>query len=160
MTKEGERALLKDYLSTCGRLHAGFVETAGLVEPLMPVDASRIDHLPFPEESHILAHLKRFEQLEDALQRTLKAISRIMEHGRIERLTSVDVTRRAHALGILSSEEIWADAVRTRNALAHEYPLNPARRAEQVNTAWMARETLLVTWTSIGRFIEEEGLLT
>lgn len=159
MTEEGERALLRDYLATGARLAAGFNETVDVVAPLLPIGADAIDGLPVREETYVLAYLKRFEQFEDALHRTLKAISKIMEHGRIERLTSVDVTRRAHALGILPSEKVWADAVRTRNALAHEYPLNPAKRAEQVNMAWQARETLNLTWAAIGRFVEAEGLL-
>ncbi len=160
MTEEGERALLADYLATLGRLHSGFQKTVGFVAPLMPMDANRIDTLSYEDESNILTFLKRFEQFEDALHRALKAISKIMEHGKIERLTSVDVTRRAHALGILPSEQVWADAVRTRNALAHEYPLNPGKRAAQVNAAWSARDTLFLTWASIGRFIEDEGLLS
>jgi hypothetical protein len=159
VTEEGERALLTDYLATCGRLQAGFVQTVALVKPLMPMTAARIDQLTFEHDSYILGYLKRYEQFEDALHRTLKAISKIMEHGKIERLTSVDVTRRAYALGILPSEKIWADAVRTRNALAHEYPLNPHKRADQVNAAWDSRETLIETWAAIERFVEQERLL-
>lgn len=159
MTEDGEKALLREYLATCDRLHTGFVETADRVAGLLPIDASAIDTLPFPDETLVLAYLKRFEQFEDALHRTLKAISKIMEHGRIERLTSIDVTRRAHALGILESEKVWADAVRTRNTLAHEYPLNPVKRTEQVNQAWSSRQTLVHTWRAILNFVEEEGLL-
>lgn len=159
MTEDGERALLSEYLATCARLYAGFVETVAMVERLMPMEARQIDALPFPDESFVLAFVKRFEQFEDALHRTLKAISKIMEHGKIERLTSVDVTRRAYALGILPNEKIWADAVRTRNALAHEYPLNPQKRADQVNAAWEARVTLTETWAAIIRFVDEERLL-
>ena len=160
MTEEGERALLADYMATCARLHTGFNVTAEDVAIHMPITVERIDALPVREESSVLAFLKRFEQFEDALNRTLKAISKIMEHGKIERLTSVDVTRRAFHLGILASEKTWADAVRTRNALAHEYPLDPRKRTEQVNTAWRSRETLNQTFDAIGEFIEQEGLLS
>lgn len=159
MTEEGERALLREYLATCARLAVGFNATVEVVAPVLPIGADAIDVLPVDQETSVLAYLKRFEQFEDALHRTLKVISKIMEHGRIERLTSVDVTRRAHALGILASDKIWADAIRTRNALAHEYPLNPAKRAEQVNMAWQTRETLNLTWTAIQAFVEVEGLL-
>lgn len=159
MTEEGERALLREYLDTCARLSAGFNETADMVGPSLPIGPDEIDKLPTRQETSVLAYLKRFEQFEDTLNRTLKAISKIMEHGKIERLTSVDVTRRAYALGILDSEKMWADAVRTRNALAHEYPLNPVKRAEQLNAAWAARETLDLTWESIGRFVQIKGLL-
>ncbi|VVT24276.1 conserved hypothetical protein [Sphingomonas sp. EC-HK361] len=159
MTEDGEKALLREYCGTCERLSKGFRETASLIAPLMPIGPDRIDALELGDETLVLAYLKRFEQFEDALHRTLKAISKVMEHGRIERLTSVDVTRRAHGLGILESEKIWADAVRTRNALAHEYPLNPAKRAEQIAAAWNSRKTLDHTWSAIIRFIDEERLL-
>ena len=159
MTEEGEQRLLREYLATCERLYSGFEFSAALVAPLMPIGPEAIDRLPMADESNVLAYLKRFEQFEDALNRTLKAISKIMEHGKIERLTSVDVTRRAFNLGILASEKVWADAVRTRNALAHEYPLNPEKRADQVGRAWSSRETLNVTWAAIQTFVREEGLL-
>ncbi|MBV9843397.1 MAG: hypothetical protein JOY99_17980 [Sphingomonadaceae bacterium] len=159
MSEEEEQRLLAEYLATCARLHRGFEETSGVIAPLMPMSPDRIDALPIDAETSKLAYLKRFEQFEDILQRTLEAISRIMEHGKIERMTSVDVTRRAYALGILDNEKIWANAVRVRNALAHEYPLNPEKRTSQVNQAWEGRETLNTTWASIQRFVQQEGLL-
>lgn len=157
MTAAEERALLCEYCETNARLQTGFRASIGHSAPLMPMTAERIDQLPLDDESRLLAFLKRFEQFEDALHRTLKAISMVMEYGKIERLAARDVTRRAFNLGILPNADICADAVRTRNALAHEYPLNPGKRAEQVNAAWSTRETLLTTWAAIQHFVE--GLL-
>ncbi|WP_375429069.1 nucleotidyltransferase substrate binding protein [uncultured Sphingomonas sp.] len=159
MSGEEEQELLGEYLATCARLETGFSETCTYVARILPISADLIDTLPVSEETFILSFIKRFEQFEDALHRTLKVISKIMEHGKIERLTSVDVTRRARALGIIADERVWADAVRARNALAHEYPLNPQKRADQVNDAWEKRDTLTSTWSAIRRFVDEEGLL-
>lgn len=159
MTSAEERALLAEYFTTNSRLEKGFRDSVEYLGPLMPIQSDRLDQLSLVDETAVLAYLKRFEQFEDALHRTLKAISKIMEYGKIERLTSRDVTRRAFALGILPSADIWADAVRTRNALAHEYPLDPEKRAAQVNAAWNSRETLLKTWAAIQRFVKIEGLL-
>lgn len=159
MTQDQEQALLRQYLATCARLHAGFGRAAAAAEQLMPLGADRIDDLSYEDESAVLSFLKRFEQLEDALNRTLKLLSRAMELGKVERLTAIDVTRRAHALGILDSDKIWADAVRTRNALAHEYPLDPVKRAAQVAAAWASRITLNTTWAAIQRFVADERLL-
>jgi len=159
VTEEQERNLLAEYVASCRRLHIGFEDTASLVAAIMPIDAVQIDKLATGDETLVLAYLKRFEQFEDALHRTLKAISKIMEYGKIERLTARDVTNRAHALGILASDKVWADAVRTRNALAHEYPLDPVKRANQLARAWASRETLNTTWAAIQRFVAEEGLL-
>ena len=66
---------------------------------------------------------------------------------------------RAAGLGNLPDEKTWADAVRARNALAHEYPMNPARHPEQLNTARAAASTLVTNWAAIQRFVTEEGLL-
>ena len=159
MTQNEEQALLRQYLATGERLAVGFERAVAQAGSIMPLGPDRIDTLPFDDESAILAFLKRYEQFEDALNRTLKLLSKLMEHGRIERLTSVDVTRRAHALGILDSDKVWADAVRTRNTLAHEYPLDPAKRANQVAAAWASRVTLHTTWAAIQRFVADEGLL-
>lgn len=159
MTREQEQELLEDYLATCARLREGFGQQSDLVAPLMPIGPERIDALSVPDESTVLAYLKRFEQFEDALHRTIKVLSKLMELGKVERLTAVDVTRRAHALGIVESDTIWADAVRTRNALAHEYPLDRVKRADQLAAAWASRETLFKTWAAIQRFVAEERLL-
>ena len=159
MTEIEEIALLTEYLASGTRVHAGFLQSAAIAAAFLPVTALGIDRLDPGDETAVLGFIKRFEQFEDLLGRILKAISKIMEHGRIERLTSRDVARRAWALGILADEKTWSDAVRTRNALAHDYPLDPAKRAEQVNNAWNARDTLTTTWASILEFIKVEGLL-
>jgi hypothetical protein len=159
VTKAEEQALLREYVASLLRLSSAFDRAVDSVAGLMPMDSARIDELSMEGDSDVILFLKRFEQFEDTLNRTLKAIAKIMEHGKIERLTSVDITRRAYHLGIIESQDIWADAVRARNTLAHEYPIDPVKRSNQVNVAWAARETLRTTWTSIQRFIEIEGLL-
>lgn len=159
MTGPEEQALLREYFASLTRLAAGFAEATKRVAPLLPMNAERIDALSLDDDASVIVFIKRFEQFEDALHRTLKAISKIMEHGKIERLTSVDVTRRAFSLGILPSAEAWANAVRARNTLAHEYPINPGKRVAQLNTAWENRDTLSETWTAIQSFVALEGLL-
>lgn len=159
MTADEEIALLSEYLESGARISTGFAQTVEKAAAFLPIDAESIDRLRPEDETLVLAFLKRFEQFEELLSHALKAISKIMEHGKIERLTSRDVARRAWALGILADEKRWSDAVRTRNALAQEYPINPVKRAEQVNNAWLARSTLVETWEAILRFVEREGLV-
>lgn len=159
MTGIEERALLRDYLETCERLRQGLERAAEQVEPFLPIAAAELDKIAIGDENHILAYLKRFEQFEDALGRTLKTLAQIMALGKIERLQPRDVANRAEAFGIVESADRWADAVRIRNALAHEYPLRPDKRADQVNNAWHARTTLLETWAGILSFTDRESLL-
>ena len=159
MTEIEEIALLTEYLASGTRINAGFLQSAAIAAAFLPVTVGNIDRLNPADETAVLAFIKRFGQFEDLLGRTLKAISKIMEHGKIERLTSRDVAHRAWALGIIADEKTWSDAVRTRNALAHEYPLDPTKRADQLNNAWNARETLTTTWAAILEFIKVEGLL-
>ena len=139
MTGVEERALLRQYLETCARLHEGLARAAEAADPLLPITAESLDTLPVGQENALLAYLKRFEQFEDALGRTMKTISQLMELGRVQRMTARDIANRAELLGIIDRADLWADAVRIRNALAHEYPLRPDKRARQVNAAWGAR---------------------
>lgn len=158
MTLPPERRLLADYVQTARRLRTSFEEICRAIEPLMPVAPEVVDSDAGHSGLFIAAFLKRFEQYEDCLHRTLRTIARVMALGADERLTAIDVARKAEAFGIVA-EAKWSEAVRTRNALAHEYPLDAAKRAGQVNRSWAARETLELTWQGIERFLSEERLL-
>ena len=158
MTGGEERALLGTYLTTCARLERGLRRAAGRIEAAMPVTADTLDALTIDDEDRVLAFLKRFEQFEDALGRTLKTVFQLMALGRVEHLTPRDVANRAEGFGIVTSAEVWADAVRARNALAHEYPLRPDKRARQVNDAWVASGVLYDTWASVQSFVNRERL--
>lgn len=158
MTGPEERALLSDYLATCARLNEGFARAVEKASAALPVAVEDIDRLTPDLEDMVLAYLKRFEQFEDALGRTLKTVSQLMALGRVERLTPRDVANKAEAFGIVDAER-WAEAVRTRNALAHEYPLRPDKRARQLNRAWNARSTLTETWNMLAAFVDQEKLV-
>ncbi|WP_375394590.1 hypothetical protein [uncultured Sphingomonas sp.] len=108
---------------------------------------------------YVLAFIKTFEQFEDTLGRTLKTIAMLLQFGKVERLAPRDIALRAVALGIFDDARAWADAVRVRNELAHEYPLHPGKQADQVNAAWEKSETLFDTANAINAFVEREGLL-
>ena len=159
MTREGEVVVLGEHLETCQRLEASLILVKRRVEALMPIDGERMRSLADDHHVDILAFLKVFEQLEDTLGRTLKTIAMLMQFGRTERLMPRDVAQRAVALGILESGREWADAVRVRNELAHEYPLRPDKQAEQVNKAWSNSGTLFATADAIRTFVQRERLL-
>ena len=135
------------------------VFVAERVARLVPISAERMQDKLGPEDHiFILAFLKAYEQLEDTLHRTLKLLAMLMQLGKTERLSPRDVAHRAVSLGIFTDGRAWADAVRVRNTLAHEYPLNPAKQAEQVNSAWAAIPTLLETLEAVHKFVDQEGL--
>jgi len=158
LTAAAERRLLAEYLATAARLRHSFTAICTRATPLMPMTDDRIDRLDGDDDVTIVAFLKRYEQYEDCLHRILKTISQIMEYGKVERLVAIDIGRRAEKFGIVD-EKPWGDAVRARNALAHQYPLRPDKRAEQVNRAWQARDTLEMAWQGIVRFVAEESLI-
>ncbi len=126
---------------------------------LMPMSADRLRTLEADADVDVLALLKTYEQFQDALGRTLKTIAILMQLGKDERLQARDVAFRAVALGILVDGKAWADAVRVRNELAHEYPLNPTKQALQINSAWEKCSTLSDTARAIQEFVQREGLL-
>lgn len=151
--------MLREHLATCERLESGLVRVRGRVERLIPIGPDRMRSLTDDEHVDVLAFLKTYEQLEDTLGRTLKTISMLMQFGKAERLMPRDVAYRAVSLGILEDGKEWADAVRVRNELAHEYPLRPDKQSEQVNKAWDKCQTLFRTANAIRIFVEQERLL-
>lgn len=159
MTREGEIAVLAEHLATCERLESGLVRVRSRIGQLIPLDADRMRSLTDDEHVDVLAFLKTYEQLEDTLGRTLKTILMLMQLGKIERLMPRDVAYRAVSLGILGNGKDWADAVRVRNELAHEYPLRPDKQAGQVNKAWEKSDTLFGTAAAIRTFVAQERLL-
>jgi hypothetical protein len=159
MTREGEIIVLREHLSTCQLLARRLHEVRALLEARMPINAAAVRELESASHIYVLGFLKTFEQFEEALARTLKTIAMLLQFGRIERMTARDVALRAVSLGIILDGKAWADAVRVRNALAHEYPLNPGKQAEQVNAAWEHSATLFRTVDEIEQFVERERLL-
>ena len=159
MTREGEIVVLREHLETCARLESSLVLVRDRIEFMVPIDADRMQSLSGDEHVNVLAFLKTFEQLEDTLGRTLKTIAMLMQFGKDERMQPRDVAHRAVSLGILEDGKDWADAVRVRNELAHEYPLRPDKQAEQVNKAWAKCATLFQTAVAIRNFVEQERLL-
>ena len=159
MTREGEVLILVEHLATCDRLASRLTTVREQIEGLIPISATRLAELEAGDDISILAFLKTFEQFEDTLGRTLKTIAMIMQLGKPERLTPRDIAFRAVALGIFDDPKAWADAVRVRNELAHEYPLRPDKQANQVNAAWDMCDTLFDTARAIAAFVERERLL-
>ena len=159
MTREGEIFVLREHLATCERLGSRLVKVCGRIETSMPMSADRLRTLDEDVDIDVLAFLKTYEQFEDTLGRTLKTIALLMQFGKTERLQPRDVAFRAMALGIFTDGKAWADAVRVRNELAHEYPLRPDKQAAQVNAAWDKCATLTDTARAIEAFVQREGLL-
>ncbi len=159
MTRDGEITVLAEHLETCARLESRLVLVRRRIETLIPISTDRMRSLDDDSGIDVLAFLKTYEQLEDTLGRTLKTIAMLMKFGQNERLSPRDVAFRAVSLGIFEDGKAWADAVRVRNELAHEYPLNPAKQAAQVNSAWDKSATLFSVAKSITDFVERERLL-
>lgn len=159
MTRDGEITILREHLATIDRLADRHGLLCERLAPLLPLDAERIRILDAEQEVHVLAFLKTYEQLEDTLGRTLKTIAMVMQFGRHERMTPRDVALRSVALGVIDDGKRWADAVRVRNELAHQYPLRPDKQSAQVNAAWRNTATLFETQRAIAEFVERERLL-
>ncbi|MGI4730958.1 MAG: hypothetical protein ACRYFW_04315 [Janthinobacterium lividum] len=159
MTREGEIVVLREHLETGAVLGRRFLRVRSRIEDLMPMTPERISALDDDQGIDVLAFLKTFEQFGDTLGRTLKTIAMLMQLGKVERLQPRDVAQRAVALGILADVREWADAVRVRNELAHEYLLHPGKQSGQINAAWEKTTILSQTATAIEDFVEREGLL-
>ena len=151
--------MLREHLATAQRRSSRCTRVRERTASLMPMSPERMQALSEDEDIDVPAFLKTYEQFEDTLGRTLKAISLAMSFGKPERLTARDVVNRALALGVIADGKAWSDAARVRNELAHEYPLSPTKQTEQVNKAWEQCAALFATLAEIETFITAEGLL-
>ena len=159
MTREGEIIVLREHLATCERLGDRLDKVRARIASLIPMTAERLATLDVDADINVLAFLKTYEQFEDTLGRTLKTLAMLVQFGKREPLSARDVALRAVSLGVLDEGKPWADAVRVRNELAHEYPLQPAKQAAQVNAAWDKCDTLFDTARAIVAFVDRERLL-
>lgn len=159
MTRDGEIAVLREHLATCARLRDRLAVVRARIDALIPLTAERLAALDSDADIDVLAFLKTYEQFEDTLGRTLKTIVMMVQFGKRETLSARTVALRAVALGIFDDGKEWADAVRVRNELAHEYPLRPDKQAAQVNSAWRMCDTLNNTANAIVAFVDRERLL-
>lgn len=97
----------------------------------------------------------RFMKLQDALgERVLPGLLEATLDPLPSEAPFAQKLQRLERLGVLSSAEQWRLLREVRNALAHEYPENPALRAASLNRFRAGLAGLLQAWEQVSAYAE------
>lgn len=127
-TLDAERALAM-LAGPIRRLQRSLADDAALF-PLTPETVVAAD------EKTIDAFLQRYQQVADLILR--KAFPRLLAalEQRDERVRFRDMLDELERYGVIDSADFWSDVNDQRNRLVHEYAMEPAERAAELNRAW------------------------
>lgn len=119
-----------------------------------PLPPSAIDAIPPEVEDDLDAFLKRYEQLVTAIQDELFKAVAILGGEQIRGLARREVAELMDRLGALPSAERFRAIVAIRNRIAHIYPDDPGRQAQNLNEAYAAVPDLLVAYDCVRGYLE------
>jgi hypothetical protein len=121
----------------CRRIAAGVDELTPLLAPVLPFNGHDLADLGLVERIASVALLKRYEQLQDMVGRLSRAVVS-WEDGDARELTHRDLGNWMEKRGFVADADQWMDALKLRNRLVHEYPVDEAEQVARVNDTWMA----------------------
>jgi uncharacterized protein YutE (UPF0331/DUF86 family) len=135
----------------CARRLVRSQQTLAAQFPLLP---ERIGALAPEVEDDLDAFLKRYEQLVSAIQDELFKAIAILGGEDIRALARREVSELMDRLGALPSAERFRVLVAIRNRIAHLYPDDPGRQAQNLNEAYAAIPDILAAYESVRRYLE------
>lgn len=97
-----------------------------------PADLSAFKMMSPLQQALCRSVLKCFEQLEDALARTVRTILKMLGY-RLKGLSPLDIANLAANVDLVEDEKSWFEIVNLRNELVHEYPDDEAMRFERLS---------------------------
>lgn len=144
-------------LARCRKVADGADELVPLLAAVMPFAGDDLAVLDLNERAAAIAFLKRFEQLQDLIARAARAIAGWMgvDAGS---MTHRDVGDWLEKYDLVSGAEAWMAAVRLRNRLVHEYPIEEYEQVLRLNESWAMMPLLRTVTDNLGIFAKEKGL--
>jgi hypothetical protein len=144
-------------LTRCRKVAAGAEELMPLLAGVMPFDGEDIDALNLMQRTAATAFLKRFEQLQDLIARAARAIAGWtgVDAGS---LTHRDIGDWLEKHALVPDAESWMVAVRLRNRLVHEYPIEEQEQVLRLNESWATMPLLHTITDNLGAYAEQKGL--
>ena len=98
----------------------------------------------------------RFMKLQDSLgEKVLPGVLSLTLDPLPPEVTFAEKLQRLERLGVLESVETWRLLREVRNALAHDYPENPALQAAALSRLLKGVTDLLALWSGVERYISE-----
>ena len=148
--------LMRIYLGEC-RLHVD-VLTEALTEARkwLPFSADTVQHIT-REQLRVLDQVAyRFSKLQDTMgQKVLPAILDLAQEPIAPDASFAEKLNWLERMGALPSAEEWRKLRVARNAIAHEYPDDPALRASAINCFLNGAMQLNALHEFVGRYLLE-----
>ena len=140
---DGERALLDQALRAMDGCARRLAYSRAKLKALFPLDRGRLMALGADDEEAVDAFLKRYEQLVATIQDQVFTGIALAEAEDIRAMSRRDVTELMERLGAIPSAAGFRRLALVRNRLAHVYPDDPVRQAENLNAAYTGADALL-----------------
>jgi hypothetical protein len=144
-------------LLRCRRVAAGAAELMPMLGGVMPYQGADVSALPLIERTAAVAFIKRFEQLQDLIARLARA-SASWEGVDATSLTHRDIGDWLEKRALLDKAEEWMVAVRLRNRLAHEYPVDEGEQVRRLNECWGLMPLLHGVLSAFDAWLQQKGL--
>lgn len=149
--------VISQALLRCRRVAAGAAELVPLLDAVMPYKGTDAAALPLIERTAAVAFIKRFEQLQDLIARLTRAVAS-WEGVDATSLTNRDIGDWLEKRVLLDKAEDWMIAVRMRNRLAHEYPVDEAEQVRRLNECWALMPLLHGILGALDGWLQQKGL--
>lgn len=125
---------------------------------VFPITASELHTLDEDRIESIDAFIKRFDQLQDLLANRLFRGIAILEQEDLTALSRRDLALLMEKLGVIPSADEWSRLSILRNQLAHEYPDEPEKQADRLNTAFTHAQRLVLLAAAARDYVRAKGL--
>ena len=149
-----EAALARQALRSAEGCARRLARSQGKLAAQFPLSPARVTALPPDVEDDLDAFLKRYEQLVNTIQDELFKVVAIVGGEDTRGLARREVAELMDRLGALPAAASFRLLVAIRNRIAHSYPDDPARQAENLNAAYEAVPDLLAAHEGVRRYLE------
>ena len=156
MNDSVEYCRLKDAWRECERNAYYLCQALVLLDPIMPLTASRYEQLTDEQIRELDQFILRFAKLQDGIGNHLlpSLLSYFQEP--YEDRPMLDKLNRLEKLGFFEDVEKWQASRKTRNKFTHDYPDDAAKNAAQIILASEAAAWLVSTLARIEQKFQQD----
>jgi hypothetical protein len=141
--------LLKEHLTASNKVARRLAWSVQRIDPLFPIDATKVDSLSDEEEERLDAFLYRFNSLTAMIQDHIaRAIFKAEEEDITDR-SRKDQRLLLEKLGALKPQLDFGTIAELRNRVAHHYPDDSAKQAEILNEVFKRAGDLIEAYNGV-----------
>ena len=129
-------AVLNDSLHVADRMYLHLARSYRQIEPLIPLSSAQVSELDDAAIDILDLYLSRCGKLQDFMVGKLfRALARASLEDTSQDVSSLDTLNRMAKFGVVQNIDDWLKARLMRNAFAHEYLIDDAAIADNINGA-------------------------